>query len=518
MDAPNEQHTHRWDPAPLEETLAGARALTVSVAEQMMRDGWEQLAQVAGIPARRWRRHHPVGDGPLLAIVDGEAVFDAAAWVRFASLVPGAVALPTRTAAALGVAPRDLAPPGRQPSRLADLVRSRRMRTRLRRAERRLDADLAVARARLQTRLHEALVPGEDGTAFEQLPAYALAARLDLVLAAGRGWRTAAIVELANGYAVARLLRLLVERGAGPGTALLDLAVRTTPGQLQLPPYLAELEQVAHMEGAARDAAFADWSYGLGGWHAMRDLLLEAPPLRDDPAAVRAALEQVGQPPTRTAATMPALDAELEDAARRARALVRHREVVGQLRSDLHAALRAVTHALAARLAAEHVLPDPDAAFDLHVLDLLRAARGVVTSIAPLAVPTITAEAPRRADAAFVPELRGIPASGGRAQGPVVVVDDPALDARVDGAVLVCRSTDPAWLPLMLRCAALVTERGGPLSHAAIVARELGLPAVVGAAGACAAASVAVAAEVDGADGSVRFQAALARGRADPAP
>jgi pyruvate,water dikinase len=55
----------------------------------------------------------------------------------------------------------------------------------------------------------------------------------------------------------------------------------------------------------------------------------------------------------------------------------------------------------------------------------------------------------------------------------------------------------------MQRCAALVTERGGPLSHAAIVARELGLPTVVGVRGALDAARRAGRARVDGAAGTV---------------
>src|SRR5690606_10070923 len=51
----------------------------------------------------------------------------------------------------------------------------------------------------------------------------------------------------------------------------------------------------------------------------------------------------------------------------------------------------------------------------------------------------------------------------------------------VDGAILVTQNTDPDWVPVMKRAAAIVTDRGGRTSHAAIVSRELGLPAVIGA-------------------------------------
>jgi len=54
------------------------------------------------------------------------------------------------------------------------------------------------------------------------------------------------------------------------------------------------------------------------------------------------------------------------------------------------------------------------------------------------------------------------------------------IDRFVEGAVLVTRTTDPDWVPIMKRAAALVTDHGGRTSHAAIVSRELGLPAVVG--------------------------------------
>jgi pyruvate,water dikinase len=51
------------------------------------------------------------------------------------------------------------------------------------------------------------------------------------------------------------------------------------------------------------------------------------------------------------------------------------------------------------------------------------------------------------------------------------------------GEILVTRYTDPAWTPLFFTAAALVTEVGGVLSHGAVIAREIGLPAIVGVAG-----------------------------------
>ena len=61
------------------------------------------------------------------------------------------------------------------------------------------------------------------------------------------------------------------------------------------------------------------------------------------------------------------------------------------------------------------------------------------------------------------------------------VIKDVAEIARVqDGDVLVTDMTDPNWEPVMKRASAIVTNRGGRTCHAAIIARELGVPAVVG--------------------------------------
>ncbi len=69
--------------------------------------------------------------------------------------------------------------------------------------------------------------------------------------------------------------------------------------------------------------------------------------------------------------------------------------------------------------------------------------------------------------------------------GRVCIIESARDIARfIDGAVLVTQNTDPDWVPIMKRAAAIVTDRGGRTSHAAIVSRELGLPAIVGTGGA----------------------------------
>ncbi|MBI2897342.1 MAG: hypothetical protein HYY06_27540 [Deltaproteobacteria bacterium] len=81
--------------------------------------------------------------------------------------------------------------------------------------------------------------------------------------------------------------------------------------------------------------------------------------------------------------------------------------------------------------------------------------------------------------------LEGLPASPGTATGPARVLVDPADAASLrEGEVLVVRSADVGWAPLSLVASAVVCELGGTLSHAAIVAREYGVPAVVNVAGA----------------------------------
>jgi pyruvate,water dikinase len=100
--------------------------------------------------------------------------------------------------------------------------------------------------------------------------------------------------------------------------------------------------------------------------------------------------------------------------------------------------------------------------------------------------------------------LAGAGASPGVAVGIARVVAGVEDFARVQpGDVLVAATTTPAWTPLFPSLAALVTDTGGILSHAAVVAREYRIPAVVGAAGATAAIPDGARVRVDGTSGEI---------------
>ena len=102
--------------------------------------------------------------------------------------------------------------------------------------------------------------------------------------------------------------------------------------------------------------------------------------------------------------------------------------------------------------------------------------------------------------------LRGTPASAGVVTGVARVVLDP-VGARLDpGELLVAPSTDPGWTPLFLTAGGLVMEMGGANSHGAVVAREYGIPAVVGVPGATEAIVTGDRITIDGAAGSVTVE------------
>lgn len=98
-------------------------------------------------------------------------------------------------------------------------------------------------------------------------------------------------------------------------------------------------------------------------------------------------------------------------------------------------------------------------------------------------LPPLFIGSPDQAPSAQVPDsavLHGWAASPGLIEAPARVVSDLADAARLErGEILVAVATDPSWTPVLLVAGGIVLETGGPLSHGAIVARELGIPAVL---------------------------------------
>jgi phosphohistidine swiveling domain-containing protein len=102
--------------------------------------------------------------------------------------------------------------------------------------------------------------------------------------------------------------------------------------------------------------------------------------------------------------------------------------------------------------------------------------------------------------------IKGKPGSAGRVEGIVQRIDSPDEGDRLQaGEILVARTTNVGWTPIFPRAGAVVTDIGSSLSHAAIVARELGIPAVVGCSNATIRLQTGDRVRVDGGRGTVEI-------------
>jgi pyruvate,water dikinase len=153
-------------------------------------------------------------------------------------------------------------------------------------------------------------------------------------------------------------------------------------------------------------------------------------------------------------------------------------ELVGALRSP-STSIAALVRARRAELARDQARPDPPATF--------------VGAPPPVLLPPSGG-----------PVLRGLPASPGVVEGRArVLIRETEMDELQPGEILVVHTTDVGWTPLFLVAAGLVTELGGPLSHAAVVAREYGVPSVVNVVGATRIFRTGDTLRVDGDRGTV---------------
>jgi phosphohistidine swiveling domain-containing protein len=194
------------------------------------------------------------------------------------------------------------------------------------------------------------------------------------------------------------------------------------------------------------------------------------------------------------------------------------------------ARLRALAFRIGARLVGEGVLGDPSDALYLYhreIGDLVRDPADVREMIAERRAeharqrtlkPPIKLGRPEpdfgftsrfdvpREEAGSADELKGTGASVGVVRGTARVALGPEDFPRIRrGDIIVCPSSNPSWVPVFAIAGGLVTNTGGVLAHAAVVAREFGLPAVVGVAGATSRIADGRLVEIDGATGIVRL-------------
>ena len=140
-----------------------------------------------------------------------------------------------------------------------------------------------------------------------------------------------------------------------------------------------------------------------------------------------------------------------------------------------------------AELARAGALPDPP--------ERMLVAGAALTAQGTAAVPVAADDSVERS---------GTGCSAGRVTAVARVVADPRTQSIGAGEILVARHTDPGWIALFASAGAIVVERGSLLSHSAIVARELGIPCVVGLSAATSWIRDGERVEVDGATGLVR--------------
>lgn len=202
------------------------------------------------------------------------------------------------------------------------------------------------------------------------------------------------------------------------------------------------------------------------------------------------------------------------------------REICRGMMHRVFDTMRAHARNLGERLTEEGRLPDADAVFYLELDELLGPLPADVSErvafrrerrahYQTLDVPAlfrgVPGKTPRRDLTAGrtvdVTELQGTAIAPGRVDGLARVVFDPAAEEEPTdaGEVLVCHITDPSWISLMIGAGALVTDVGGAMSHAAIIARELGIPCVVATGNGTAAIRTGDRLLVDGAAGTVEI-------------
>lgn len=257
------------------------------------------------------------------------------------------------------------------------------------------------------------------------------------------------------------------------------------------------------------------------GDRCTQELKLESRTLHDDPTQILKAVAAAAQSTGRVASTAqvtPDIEDVIDDPFQRivarwlvswAKARVRDRENLRFERTRLFGRVRRIVLALGSRFNEAGVLDDPRDVFNLTIEELLGAVEGALVTAdlrrlaalraAETQAQLLRPDPPERFTvqgahvsglsalnaAASAPDeggdvRKGLGCCRGVITAKVRVIEDPRVEALEPGEILVARHTDPGWIAVFANAAGVIAERGSLLSHSAIVAREMGVPCVVG--------------------------------------
>jgi pyruvate,water dikinase len=222
---------------------------------------------------------------------------------------------------------------------------------------------------------------------------------------------------------------------------------------------------------------------------------------------------------------------------RQARNTLRHRENTRFARTRVYGVVRALFRALGARLRQEGALVSVDDIYYLTLQELYGIHQGTLTSYDLQGLVEVRKKAYREfaplepkirfqtrgpvywgndiletPDTPHVPsgadcDLSGIACCPGIVEGKVRVVHSMEDSLVLNGEILVAKRTDPGWVPIFPSISGLLVERGSLLSHSAIVAREMGIPAVVGIKGLLNTLTDGMIVRMDGKSGTIKILA-----------
>lgn len=334
-----------------------------------------------------------------------------------------------------------------------------------------------------------------------------------------------------TGLAMLRLLVALKLRGRGAllGDLLMGAPTRTQDANRALESLAAlvrenpELKDALTAERVAEfpefHTAFQDFLREYGHRETASPILVTSPTWGESPGTVLDLVRLLVSEPRGGHPAEPSLGPRFDPLVRAARAGLAFREDSHFYFTKPLPLLRRSLLEIGRRLRDAGVLAEPEEVFHLRLEELEgveefdrlpgerlrqivrdRSARRAELAGVRLIDPKLVFPSRAIGDAL----VSGAPAGGGTATGPVAIIREPADFGKLAaGDVLVCPYTNPSWTPLFQRAAAVVVDSGGIASHAAIVAREYGIPAVMGTADGTSVLAYGQTVTVDGDAGLV---------------